>query len=132
MSIILHTAEKMNIQLDNEDAEYNAYMFFQLLEEQTSNAHTLVEDVKVTPQLANIIATLWRDSGVLEAFNYANENHLSDCAAYFLSNIKRLACSGYVPSTQDILHTRVNTCGVVEVSRKCWISQGVKIIHFEL
>ena len=76
---------------------------------------TLVEDVKVTPQLANIIAILWRDSGVLEAFNYANENHLSDCAAYFLSNIKRLACSGYVPSTQDILHTRVNTCGVVEV-----------------
>ena len=116
MSFILHTAERMNINLGDENAEYNAYMFFQLLEDQTSNAYTLVEDVKVTPELANIIAILWRDSGVKEAYEYANENHLSDCASYFLSNIRRLASSGYVPSTQDILHTRVNTRGVVEAS----------------
>ena len=38
------------ISLDTEDSEYNAYLFYQLLEEQTSNAYTLVEDVKVTPQ----------------------------------------------------------------------------------
>ena len=87
MSFILHTAERMNINLGDENAEYNAYMFFQLLEDQTSNAYTLVEDVKVTPQLANIIAILWRDSGVKEAYEYANENHLSDCASYFLSNL---------------------------------------------
>ena len=36
--------------MDTEDSEYNAYLFYQLLEEQTSNAYTLVEDVKVTPQ----------------------------------------------------------------------------------
>ena len=36
----------LGISLDTEDSEYNAYLFYQLLEEQTSNAYTLVEDVK--------------------------------------------------------------------------------------
>ena len=93
-------------------------MFYQLLEDQTSNAHTLVEDIKVTPQLANIISCLWKDSGVKEAFNRSNEYQLSDCASYFLSNVRRIAStSSYVPTTQDILHTRVRTCGVVEVGK---------------
>ena len=85
------------ISLDTEDSEYNAYMFYQLLEEQTSNAYTLVEDVKVTPQLADIISVLWKDKGVQEASNRSNEYHLSDCASYFLSNVKRISSSGYVP-----------------------------------
>ena len=55
--------------------------------------------------------------GVQDAFNQSNEYQLSDCASYFLSNARRISHSGYVPSTQDILHTRVRTCGVVEV--KC-------------
>ena len=53
--------------------------------------------------------------GVQDAFNQSNEYQLSDCASYFLSNARRISHSGYVPSTQDILHTRVRTCGVVEV-----------------
>lgn len=115
MSIILHAVERLGISLDTEDSEYNAYLFYQLLEEQTSNAYTLVEDVKVTPKLADIITVLWRDKGVQEAFNRSNEYQLSDCASYFLSNTKRISNSGYVPTTEDILHTRVRTCGVVEV-----------------
>ena len=45
-------------------------MFYQLLEEQTSHSYTLVEDVKVTPELAKIIANLWRDKGLQAAFRY--------------------------------------------------------------
>ena len=50
-------------------------------------------------------------------FARANEYNLSDCAHYFLSNVKRLSDVGYVPTTQDILHTRVKTSGIVEVSQ---------------
>ena len=57
--------------METEEAEYNAYMFYQLLEEQTSHSYTLVEDVKVTPELAKIIANLWRDKGLQEAFRYS-------------------------------------------------------------
>ena len=61
----------IEIDLETEEAEYNAYMFYQLLEEQTSHSYTLVEDVKVTPELAKIIANLWRDKGLQEAFRYS-------------------------------------------------------------
>ena len=52
-----------------------------------------------------------------DVFARANEYNLSDCAHYFLSNVKRLSDVGYVPTTQDILHTRVKTSGIVEVSQ---------------
>ena len=53
---------------------------------------------------------------IKDVFARANEYNLSDCAHYFLSNVKRLSDVGYVPTTQDILHTRVKTSGIVEVS----------------
>ena len=48
-------------------------------------------------------------------FRRSHEFNLSDCAPYFLSNVKRLSDSAYIPTTQDILHTRIPTCGIVEV-----------------
>ena len=49
------------------------------------------------------------------AFLRANEYQLSDCAKYFLEHVTRLGQHGYIPTTQDILHTRVRTSGIVEV-----------------
>ena len=40
---------------------------------------------------------------------------MSDCAKYFLEHVTRLGQHGYIPTTQDILHTRVRTSGIVEV-----------------
>ncbi|TRY67423.1 hypothetical protein TCAL_11116 [Tigriopus californicus] len=115
MSIILHSLERLGIELDSEQVEYDAYQFYQLLEQKTCHSHILVEDVKVTPDLAGIMARLWKDAGVQRAFIQANQFQLSDCASYFLDNIGRLGEANYIPSAQDILHTRVKTCGIVEV-----------------
>ena len=52
------------ISLESEESEYNAYMFYQLLEERTAHSHTLVEDIKITPDLGRIIAVLWEDKGI--------------------------------------------------------------------
>lgn len=101
--------------MESEESEYNAYMFYQLLEERTSHSHALVEDIKVTPDLGRIISHLWSDKGIQEAFKRACEYQLSDCAHYFLNNVERLSDPAYVPTTHDILHTRVKTCGIVEV-----------------
>ena len=101
--------------MESEESEYNAYMFYQLLEERTAHSHALVEDIKVTPDLGRIITHLWKDKGIQEAFQRACEYQLSDCAHYFLNNVERLSDPAYVPTTHDILHTRVKTCGIVEV-----------------
>ena len=55
MSLILHAVERLGIDLDSEESEYDAYVFYQLLEEQTSHMHTLVEDIKVTKELSKVI-----------------------------------------------------------------------------
>ena len=62
-----------------------------------------------------MMSRLWKDSGVQAAFLRANEYQLSDCAKYFLDHVTRLGQHGYIPTTQDILHTRVRTSGIVEV-----------------
>ena len=55
MSLILHAVERMGIDLDSEESEYDAYVFYQLLEEQTSHMHALVEDIKVTKELSRVL-----------------------------------------------------------------------------
>ena len=54
----------------------------------------------MTPDLARIIGRLWKDSGVRTAYSRANEYHLSDCAQYFLENVRRLGEKTYVPTNQ--------------------------------
>ena len=96
MSLILHAVERLGIDLDSEESEYDAYVFYQvnvvmmnllvshdhdddhvedhdadhdhhnellfhnfasssqLLEEQTSHMHALVEDIKVTRDLSKV------------------------------------------------------------------------------
>merc|ERR1719481_978665 len=127
MSLILHAVERLGIDLDSEESEYDAYMFYQLLEEQTSHVHALVEDIKVTKELSKVIARLWLDSGIQAAFLRSNEYYLSDCARYFLDNVERLGQHSYIPTTQDILHTRVRTSGIVEV--KFHIKEMIFRIH---
>ncbi|XP_023342610.1 guanine nucleotide-binding protein G(o) subunit alpha [Eurytemora carolleeae] len=127
ISLILHAVERLGIDLDSEESEYNAYVFYQLLEEQTSHSHTLVEDVKVTKDLAKVISQLWKDTGVQAAFLRSNEYNLSDCAKYFLDNVERLGQNSYIPTTEDILHCRIKTSGIVEV--KFFIKDMVFRIH---
>ena len=59
--------------MESEESEYNAYMFYQLLEERTSHSHALVEDIKVTPDLGRIISHLWSDKGIQEAFKRSSQ-----------------------------------------------------------
>ena len=68
MSLILHAVERLGIELDSEESEYDAYVFYQLLEEQTSHMHALVEDIKVTRELSRVVARLWKDQGIQGAF----------------------------------------------------------------
>jgi hypothetical protein len=39
----------------------------------------------------------------------------SSFVRYFLDSVQRLGQNSYIPTTEDILHTRVRTSGIVEV-----------------
>ena len=69
----------------------------------------------LSPSLANQMMVLWVDNGVQECFRRSNEYHLNDSAAYFLDSMGRISARNYIPTMQDVLRTRIETKGVVEV-----------------
>ncbi|CAJ0582553.1 unnamed protein product, partial [Mesorhabditis spiculigera] len=83
--------------------------------------HTLErkeEQNGLTKPLYNSIKALWDDKGVRAAYERKDEFYLHDSAAYFLDALDRISDENYVPTEQDILHTRVATMGVIEVMFK--------------
>ena len=68
------------------------------------------------PELLEAMKRLWADGGVQSCFNRSNEYQLNDSAKYFLDQLDAIGQAGYLPSTQDILRTRVKTTGIVEIN----------------
>ncbi|XP_034477376.1 G protein alpha q subunit-like [Drosophila innubila] len=64
------------------------------------------------------IKTLWSDSGIQECYNRRREYQLIDSAKYYLNNIHRIQEPDYLPSEQDILHSRSPTTGILQYSFK--------------
>ncbi|XP_026723673.1 guanine nucleotide-binding protein G(t) subunit alpha-3 [Athene cunicularia] len=75
---------------------------------------TTLEDGDMSSELAELIKQLWSDSGTQACFARAAEYQLNDSAAYYLNDLDRLAMPNYVPSEQDVLHSRVKTTGIIE------------------
>ena len=67
-------------------------------------------------ELLEAMKKLWNDNGVQQCFNRSNEYQLNDSAKYFLDKLDEIGLPAYLPSTQDILRTRVKTTGIVEIN----------------
>lgn len=57
---------------------------------------------------------LWTDYGTKDCFERSREYQLNDSASYYLNSIDRISLSGYIPTQDDVLRTRVKTTGIVE------------------
>jgi guanine nucleotide-binding protein G(o) subunit alpha len=68
------------------------------------------------PELLEAMKRLWTDGGVQTCFHRSNEYQLNDSAKYFLDKLEEIGQANYLPSTQDILRTRVKTTGIVEIN----------------
>ncbi|XP_062454343.1 guanine nucleotide-binding protein G(t) subunit alpha-3 [Rhea pennata] len=77
-------------------------------------ATTLEDGGAMSSKLVDLIKQLWNDQGIQTCFARATEYQLNDSAAYYLNDLDRLAMPDYVPSEQDILHSRVTTTGIIE------------------
>jgi GTPase SAR1 family protein len=71
-------------------------------------------DVHMIAEIKEHVKTLWKDEGVKKAFSRSNEFQLLDSCEYFMTHIDRTFASDYLPTEQDILRTRLPTCGVIE------------------
>jgi len=69
---------------------------------------------ELTPSMAKDIKALWSDPGIKETFTRSSEFQLNDSAEYYFSEIDRIAMEDYLPTTQDVLRSRIKTTGIIE------------------
>jgi guanine nucleotide-binding protein G(i) subunit alpha len=69
---------------------------------------------KYTEEVHQMIVALWNDDSYKEAFNLRYEFHIPDGVDYFLEKLDKLNPQTFVPSSEDVLHTRRKTIGIIE------------------
>jgi len=102
MKVLIHAANERQIKITNKalaDKFVNDPSYF------TGN---------VTLAIANDVKTLWKDEGILKAYERQNEFQLNDSAKYYFESIDRLAVEDYIPTEQDVLRSRAKTTGIIE------------------
>ncbi|XP_017841930.2 guanine nucleotide-binding protein G(f) subunit alpha isoform X2 [Drosophila busckii] len=70
------------------------------------------------------VTTLWNDVGIRACYDRSNEFPLLDSAKYFLDNFARICDVDYIPSTEDILHSRKVTTGITQITFRVPVGSG--------
>ncbi|GAA5857184.1 hypothetical protein JCM9279_001047 [Rhodotorula babjevae] len=73
-----------------------------------------VNSGSILPHVRDAIVALWAEPAVKEIVRHSAAYQLNDSARYFFDEMGRVGQSGYVPTDQDILRTRVRSTGIVE------------------
>jgi guanine nucleotide-binding protein G(o) subunit alpha len=109
LATIIHAMETLNIPFSETGREHDAGMVLDKISR-------MADTEPFEPELLEGMKKLWVDEGVIACFNRANEYQLNDSAKYFLDQLEVIGQPGYLPTTQDILRTRVRTTGIVEIN----------------
>uniref|UniRef100_A0A914EQ55 Uncharacterized protein n=1 Tax=Acrobeloides nanus TaxID=290746 RepID=A0A914EQ55_9BILA len=72
-------------------------------------------EVEISGELGYIIKKIFNSPFMQKVLLKQHEIELLDSAVYFLDNINRIAEQDYMPNLQDILRSRVQTTGIVEM-----------------
>eukprot|EP00967_Tisochrysis_lutea_P121109 scaffold199278_cov33-Tisochrysis_lutea.AAC.2 len=103
MKNLLDGFEKLQIEMPGDVVEAQATLL----------AETNSKEI-LTPELGKLIHTLWRHDAVQAVFDRRNEFQLNDSADYYFEAVQRIANPRYLPTTDDVLHSRVRTTGIVQ------------------
>jgi len=71
----------------------------------------------LTPEDGEKIEQFYSDEGVKEIIKSRSADfQLPDNTLYYAKDIRRICAMGYIPNESDVLHSRVQTTGVIETS----------------
>ncbi|KFO28853.1 Guanine nucleotide-binding protein subunit alpha-11 [Fukomys damarensis] len=105
MQAMIRAMDTLKILYKDEQNEANALLIREVdVEKVMTFEHQYVDAIK----------TLWNDPGIQECYDRRREYQLSDSAKYYLTDVDRIATSGYLPTQQDVLRVRVPTTGIIE------------------
>lgn len=109
LATIIRAMETLNVPFGDGSRERDAGMVLDKISR-------MADTEPFEPELLDAMKRLWTDAGVQQCFNRSNEYQLNDSAKYFLDKLDEIGVPSYLPSTQDILRTRVKTTGIVEIN----------------
>jgi len=69
---------------------------------------------KLTPELGALITKIWSHEAIKAVFQRRSEFQLNDSAEHYFDNVERLSTADYLPTTDDVLRSRVRTTGIVQ------------------
>lgn len=70
---------------------------------------------KVTPQLAEQMKIVWKDPGMAYLWQrHRSKLQVQDSLAFYMDRIDEIVKPDFLPSSQDVLHVRNRTTGIVE------------------
>mmetsp|Transcript_4866 Transcript_4866/g.5624 ORF Transcript_4866/g.5624 Transcript_4866/m.5624 type:complete len:387 (-) Transcript_4866:151-1311(-) len=74
------------------------------------------DDALLGPDDLHVLEALWNDAGMQQSWEDRGDIQVQDALAYYMADISRVCGvdGEFVPTNNDILHSRVRTSGVVE------------------
>lgn len=103
MRVLIEAAEALGIEIEATDLKNRAM------------SYSILGDVW-SQQIGETLQKLWQDKGIQAAYMRRNEFQLNDSTKYFYDKLEVLSKPDYVPSQQDVLHSRVRTTGIEEAT----------------
>ena len=76
--------------------------------------NTDLKMLELDQKMADVITALWKCESIQQAYERRAELQLADSAEYCFLNVQRFASPSYVPTTEDCIHMRSRTTGLVE------------------
>merc|ERR1711991_405743 len=73
-------------------------------------------NVSMDPEIGRQLLELWNDPVSKQVWRKSPLARQEESAIYFFENLDRCAAEGYVPSLEDVLHVRIKTTGIKEIS----------------
>ena len=72
---------------------------------------------RLTPELGALISEIWMHESMQKeggVFERRSEFQLNDSAEFYFTEVARLSKVDYIPTTDDVLRSRVRTTGIVQ------------------
>jgi len=86
----------------------------QLLQSKQLVELELKGDEEIDERLGDHLRGLWADKQIQTTYQHRAAYQLTDSAKYFFDRLEDISKSGYLPTEQDVLRSRVRTTGIVE------------------
>ena len=73
-----------------------------------------IRKAKSIAEISEICKQIWKNEGIIETYKQRHLYQLPESTKYFFDKLNTLEDKDYVPTDQDILHSRVKTLGIYE------------------